>query len=141
LRAGPGAWAGQRGPKPFNFPKPQALGAPGVGGSATGLRARARGDVYCVLRCEGHVRRTALAPGRPAPAWHEDVAFKAVSVGSDLQARVRRATPIRVRPLFNHTRPAGTAGHGGGLDGVCIVVCPLYSLAELQFLATAYGAS
>jgi hypothetical protein len=118
LRAGAGAWAGRRGLKPTRFPGLQAPGAPGAGGGAAGigpyptLRARARGDVYCVLRCEGHVRRTALAPGRPAPAWHEDMAFKAVSIASDLQARARRATPPRMRAwaLHGHGRPAGAAG-------------------------------
>lgn len=49
------------------------------------IMRRARGDVYCVLRCEGGVRRTALAAGRPAPVWREDVAFKTVGIGSDLQ--------------------------------------------------------
>ena len=44
----------------------------------------ARGDVYCVLRCEGGVRRTALAASL-APVWREDVAFKTVGIGSDLQ--------------------------------------------------------
>ena len=46
---------------------------------------RTRGDVYCVLRCEGGVRRTALATSRQAPVWREDIAFKAVGIGSDLQ--------------------------------------------------------
>ena len=45
----------------------------------------ARGDVYCVLRCEGAVRRTALATGQPAPVWREEMAFKTVGIGSDLQ--------------------------------------------------------
>ena len=59
--------------------------------SSMHLMRRTRGDVYCVLRCEGGVRRTALAASRPAPVWREDVAFKAVSIGSDLQVLIHRS--------------------------------------------------
>ena len=45
----------------------------------------ARGDVYCMLRCEGLVKRTALARGHQHPVWKEDVAFKSVQISSDLQ--------------------------------------------------------
>ena len=48
---------------------------------------RARGDVYCVLRCEGGIRRTVLATSRPAPVWRENFAFKTVGIGSDLQVK------------------------------------------------------
>lgn len=50
------------------------------------LRAMgARGDVYCMLRCEGLVKRTALARGHQHPVWKEDIAFKSVQISSDLQ--------------------------------------------------------
>ena len=58
--------------------------APGANSGVRFMR-RMRGDVYCVLRCEGRVRRTALAPSQPAPVWQEDIAFKTVGIGSDLQ--------------------------------------------------------
>lgn len=45
----------------------------------------ARGDVYCILRCEGQVKRTALARGHQHPVWKEDIAFKSVQISSDLQ--------------------------------------------------------
>ena len=44
-----------------------------------------RSDVYCVLRCEGQVKRTALARGHQNPVWKEDIAFKSVQISSDLQ--------------------------------------------------------
>ena len=46
---------------------------------------RVRGDVYCVLQCEGQVKRTALAKGHLNPVWKEDIAFKSVRISSDLQ--------------------------------------------------------
>ena len=48
------------------------------------LRAK-RGDVYCVLKCEGQEKRTALAFGHQNPVWREDIAFKSVRISSDLQ--------------------------------------------------------
>ena len=47
----------------------------------------ARGDVYCILKCEGQVKRTALAKGHQNPVWKEDIAFKSVQIGSELQVR------------------------------------------------------
>jgi len=44
----------------------------------------ARGDVYCILKCEGQVKRTALAKGHQNPVWKEDVAFKSVQISSEL---------------------------------------------------------
>lgn len=44
-----------------------------------------RGDVYCVLKCESQIKRTALAKGHQNPVWKEDVAFKSVQISSELQ--------------------------------------------------------
>ena len=47
-----------------------------------------RGDVYCVLKCEGQVKRTALAKGHQNPMWKEDIAFKSVQITSELQVKL-----------------------------------------------------
>lgn len=47
----------------------------------------ARGDVYCILKCEGQIKRTALARGHQNPVWKEDVAFKSVQISSELLVR------------------------------------------------------
>lgn len=49
-----------------------------------------RGAVYCILRCEGQVKRTALARGHHNPVWKEDIAFKSVRISSDLQVLTLR---------------------------------------------------
>ncbi len=89
------------------------------GGLRKGLERRLNrrgGDVYCVLAAEGRVKRTALAMGGPAPAWRQELSFKAVQISSDLQARrytgchhglpvlmcavLRSATPAWLRPAL-----------------------------------------
>ena len=49
------------------------------------LRGPKKGDVYCVLSCEGQVKRTSLAVGHRHPVWEEEVTFRAVQITSDLQ--------------------------------------------------------
>lgn len=44
-----------------------------------------KGHVYCILTCEGQVKRTSLAVGHVQPAWNEEVTFRAVQITSDLQ--------------------------------------------------------
>ena len=47
----------------------------------------AKGDVYAILKCEGQVKRTALAKGHQNPVWKEDIAFKSVQITSELQVQ------------------------------------------------------
>jgi hypothetical protein len=44
-----------------------------------------RGNVYCMLQCEGQIKRTRLAAGRARPEWKEDVTFKSVQISSELK--------------------------------------------------------
>ena len=48
----------------------------------------AKGDVYAILKCEGQVKRTALAKGHQNPVWKEDIAFKSVQITSELQVHI-----------------------------------------------------
>ena len=50
----------------------------------------AKGDVYAILKCEGQVKRTALAKGHQNPVWKEDIAFKSVQITSELQVQIFR---------------------------------------------------
>lgn len=54
-----------------------------------------KGDVYAILKCEGQVKRTALAKGHQNPMWKEDIAFKSVQITSELQVQLRHQ-PCRI---------------------------------------------
>ena len=43
-----------------------------------------RGGLYCVLRCEGHTKHTALVSSS-RPAWKQELSFKSVQISADLQ--------------------------------------------------------
>lgn len=49
------------------------------------LKGPKKGNVYCVLACEGQTKRTSLAVGHQQPVWKEEVTFRAVQITSDLQ--------------------------------------------------------
>ena len=45
-----------------------------------------RSEVYAVLKCEDHERRTGPAMGLKHPDWKEEVSFRNISASSDIQA-------------------------------------------------------
>ena len=107
-------------------------------------KSLAKGDVYCTVKCEGQVKRSAVARGHESPVWKEDMAFKSVQISSELQVtRLQRSIAFRPEalPCVTHKWSAGTHSskllHGNSLLTFEHRSVPICSLLEAMPLIQA----